>query len=171
MENNLGENEKWRRGTAGWFMPLIYVALLFLVLAAFSVTVFAAGDIYIEGVNATKPMTCTNATTRTDGTALPVNQIIRVEIGFTNNADGTGATIFKVLPGGCTNPGTLDLSLLAPLGYGQKYEVGWTVACDTVTVGGVCTSNTEKYSVLSTPLPFEWRQAQVAKPAPPVLTK
>lgn len=144
----------------------LFIILSILLALFFTEIVQAAGTQY-TGV---KTISCTNATEREDGTALPPAEIERVEIGFTKNADGTGSTHFTNMPGGCADK-EFDLSLLPSIG--QWYEVGWTVACDNAdwsTAG--CTN--ELYSKPSAPVAFVVlapAPQPKARPMPPVLLK
>lgn len=145
---------------------------MFLVIAAlmFSGMAMAEGPIFEPGVQDTKEVDCTNATTREDGTPLALDEIIRVEIGFTQDATGANAgSNFTKMAGGC-QPITYDLTLLPA--EGQWYEFGWTVACGVPMVNGVCPQGEEQYSRMSDMFPFEYRTVvRKALPAPPVLTK
>ena len=123
------------------------MAISFLLM--FSVAAMAEGTTY---TGTEKPVTCTNAIARTDGTPLAASEIDRVEIHISPTDLDLNPPYTVVMAGGCTDS-VLDLT---PLSEGQYYQYGVTYD----TAGRV--------SALSASLPF---MRSLMNPGPPAITE
>ena len=124
-------------------MKLLYLMLLMLV----AVNVQAKD--FIIGIDTSKMVTCTNATTRVDGSPLAVSDIERVEVDITNET----LTYTITMMGGC-QPMSFDLTQLSP---GTWNHIGRTYDTDG------------RESVGSAPVPFGYVKS-TALPNPPIVT-
>jgi len=127
--------------------------IVFLLLAAFillnAVAVLADGPVY---TGAEKMLKCTNATERTDGTPLSIDEIDRVEIHISQIDKDSAPAYTVVMQGGCVD---MPFSL-TPLDEGQYYQYGVTYD----TAGRV--------SALSASFPFI---RSLTAPQPPVMVE
>jgi hypothetical protein len=128
---------------------IISIALLAIVWIGAMLVGNAEAASYQLGVDTVKTVNCTNATQRTDGTALPLTDIAEVAVKITGPSSYT-STVTMV--GGCA---PVDL-LLAGLSAGTYVMTGTTK--DT---GG-------RVSASSAPVNFTLLAA-IAAPNPPVI--
>lgn len=124
----------------------------FVLLALFTMPAFAVGVDYVTGEVDSKVMGCDNPTTRTDGMALPIDEIDRVEM-YVDDVDpavtpGDAPQFTVMMMGGCTDT-SFDLNQLS---VGQWYQ--WAVVYDTGA----------RESEISDVLPFV-RLAPIAPPS------
>jgi hypothetical protein len=132
---------------------LMYLPLL-LCLAAF-IGIANAAD-YKLGVDDTKILNCTDATTRVDGSALAQEEIASVTCYIDEvdqNSDTPSVTV--LMDGGC-KPMSVDLTALDP-GVWHQY-------CFTTDTGG-------RSDGLSASLPFTLLPPDPADPSPPTVTE
>lgn len=120
--------------------------MVFIILCIL-VTQAHAKD-FIIGLDTTKTVNCTNATTRTDGSPLAASDIERVEFDITNGTD----TYTIPMIGGC-QPLSFDLTTLTA---GTWDQVGRTYDADG------------RESVNSAAVPFGYVES-TADPDPPVI--
>ena len=119
-------------------------------LLLFSVAAMAAGTVY---TGTEKPVSCTDPTTRIDGTPFLTSEIDRVEI-YTSSTDlDANPPYTLVMPGGCTIDSVFDLTQLSE---GQYYQYG--VVYDT----------SGRVSALSASIPFT---RSLANPTAPVMVE
>jgi hypothetical protein len=131
-------------------MALMSLGAILLILAVmYAVVAEAAGVVYS---GASKAVSCTDATERTDGTSLSASEIDRVEIYVGATDGGALHESTMIMSGGC-KPMALDLTRLSE---GQKYQYGVTYD----TAGRV--------SAHSASLPFIY---QLSLPNPPVMVE
>jgi hypothetical protein len=128
-----------------------YMLILAFLLTAVLTQAHAAR--YVVGLDTTKNVSCTDATTRTDGSPLALSEIALVEIRISNGTD----TYPVLFDGGCSAAGTQTFDL-TQLTQGTWQQEGLTYDGDG------------RVSAFSASNPFDYVLSS-ANPNPPVVTE